>query len=257
MQALDAQAFDVAVSPSLKAGLVAEIRQRVDQAVAAAHQEARITEEMFHAICKDLDTAQETINTLRNDLAASTSRNGDEIRRLELDLAAARERLVGAEEAKGTMAEARDTAIRAQGEAREEVTRLTVHLAEVNNELSAERSRAFSLQQRLAEAEREREAAAQKAALDEQRAAHAESTAEGQKERVRDLRDELSDAKAGRAELQARVSDLLERLGQAEIRAAVAEERAPKKKPSSKGGVTAADTKNASATEGGNGKSRP
>jgi len=259
IQDLDTKVFDLnVISPGFKAGIVAEIRRFVDQAVETARKEARVTEEMFDEICKGMDEAQETIATLRNDLAASKSRNGSEIRHLELDLAAARERLNGTEEVRATLAEARDAAVRAQGEARDEVTRLTVRLAEVTNELSAERSMASSLHQRLAESERAREAAAQKAALAEQRAAHAKSAAEEQKERVRDLRNELSQAKVDRNDLQARVSGLLERLGQAETRAAVAEARLPseKKKPPSNGGGTKADMRSAPATEGGDGKSR-
>jgi chromosome segregation ATPase len=211
---------------------------------------------MFDEICKDLDSAQETISTLRHNLAASDSRNGDEFRRLELDRAAVRERLAATEEVKTTLVEARDAAIRAQGEARDEATRLTGRLAAMTSELSAERSRASFLQQRLAESEREREAAAQKTILAEQRAAHADSTAGEQKERVRELRDELSHAKDDRAELQARTSALLERLGQAETRAAIAEAqlKAPQKKPPI---VANPSTKRGSTAKGGNGIDRP
>jgi len=246
IQDLDAQAFDVAVSPSLKAEFVAEIRRRVDHAVDATRQEARVTEQMFDAICKDLDAAQETISSLRHDLAASSSRNGDEIRRLELDLATARERLAATEEVKATLSEARDAAIRALNEDREEANRLKVCLAEVTNELSVERSMTTSSKQRLAESEREREAASQNAALAEQRAAHAEATTRELKDRVSELRDELSQAKSDRRELEAKVAQLHERLSKAETRAAVAETQIPvsKKKPPTNGGSTTGGPKN-------------
>lgn len=233
IQVLDSKAFDINVfSPGFKAGIVAEFRRFVDQAVAEARQEARVTEEMFDGICKDLDAAQETIVTLRNDLAASTSRGSDEIRRLELEQATTRERLAAAETAQAALAEAR-----------EEITRLNARLAEGTSELSAERSKASSLDQRLTDSERQREAAAQKAALAEQRATHAESIVTEQKERVRDLRDELSQANSDRTALQARVTELLERLGLAETRAAVAEAQLPteKIKPASKGVIAKAE----------------
>lgn len=240
IQDIDSKAFDLNVfSAGFKAGIVAEMRRFVDQAVEAARQEARVTEEIFLQVCNDLDEAKNIISVLRSEKDAIELRTNTEVRRLELELADTRARLTVNDEVKATLVEARDAAVTAHGEAREETTRLAGRVAEITKELGAEKARAFSLQQRLAESEQKQEATAKEAALAKQSAAHAESIAAEHKERLRDLREELSQFKTDRGELQARVSETLERLAKAETRAAVAEARVPpQKKPPSNGGTT-------------------
>jgi chromosome segregation ATPase len=211
IQDLAAQAFDLNVfSPPFKSAIVTEMRRFVENAVEVVRQETRVTEEVFDQCCKDLDEAQETISTLRSELAANALKTGEETRRLELEIAGARERLAALQEAKSALTAARDESARAHESARNEIMNLRVGLAEVTHQNEADRVAVTLLQQRLTEAERDREAAAQKAALAEQRAAHAESLAAEQKERIKELRDELSEAKVDRRSLEAKLTTLQE-----------------------------------------------